>query len=656
MAQGRRHILSAGPTIKDIDWRKTRLWSRRQFAKAIYGATSWGLASHPLLARGMQAPTGGLRVDGHRILAGARDLEVEFVGLGIARIHDRLTGKEYLNTVPTAHLLLRHKSNEGVLTEAELTQIRQISPRKVEIEYKPLSTGLPGAKVIGRVSVSDDAVTFGADVKLNQPGLTEVLHPLRELDNRNEVMLPVLGGVRFTGSDHPQLFLDPSSVESLLAAPKRKNKEVFTWPNLLSGCFLFYKAGNSGFWLRSEDEMQRFKAAHLDQTERTFNVSVGSQVAGATGECREFSCASWKLGVFGQDWERKLDDYVEYLRAKSPAWAYQKNTIPWVNDVRLVLNQFKVVEQDPSGQVHDNPALLKTDLELVKRLSDLIRPQQVIIYAFQWQLIPFEVGAGVGYPDWTPSPLFVRLAVEARKMGYHVMPHLNYFAISPKNTHYQDFEPYILREPTTGKKLGWLLDEEKKQGLAYLHPAAPGWFELQMTLVKQMLAAVPVDAIFWDQTLNILNAQNVVVNGKTTIQASIDFLRGFREAFPALAFGGEGVTEITVPYQDFVQAHTPGLYALTNGDPGDTTGFHWGLNPQTFPMRARMISRMYSNFTQGVGFAAEPDVHSPSFTDWIDLQREYRLVTAMEGLSMKDLDDPQGFAVKTIRGLANSHP
>jgi hypothetical protein len=154
----------------------------------------------------MQAPTGGLRVDGHRILAGTRDLEVEFVGLGIARIHDRLTGKEYLNTVPTAHLLLRHKSNEGVLTEAELTQIRQISPREVEIEYKPLSTGLPGAKVIGRVSVSDDAVTFGADVKLNQPGLTEVLHPLRELDNRNEVMLPVLGGVRFTGSDHPQLF------------------------------------------------------------------------------------------------------------------------------------------------------------------------------------------------------------------------------------------------------------------------------------------------------------------------------------------------------------------------------------------------------------------------------------------------------------------
>ena len=213
-----------------------------------------------------------------------------------------------------------------------------------------------------------------------------------------------------------------------------------------------------------------------------------------------------------------------------------------------------------------------------------------------------------------------------------------------------------MREPTTGKKLGWLLNEEKKQGLAYLHPAAPGWFELQMALVKQMLAAVPVDAIFWDQTLNLLNAQNVVVNGKTTIQASIDFLRGFREAFPALAFGGEGVTEITVPYQDFVQAHTPGLYALTNGDPGNTKGFHWGLNPQTLSMRAPMISRLYSKFTQVVGFAAEPDVRSPSFSDWIHLQKQYQLVTAIEGLSMKDLDDPQGFAAQTIRGLANSRP
>ena len=61
--------------------------------------------------------------------------------------------------------------------------------------------------------------------------------------------------------------------------------------------------------------------------------------------------------------------------------------------------------------------------------------------------------------------------------------------------------------------------------------------------------------------------------------------------------------------------------------------------------------------TAGSGlFAAEPDVRSPSFSDWIDLQKQYQLVTAIEGLSMKDLDDPQGFAAQIIRGLANSRP
>jgi hypothetical protein len=298
--------------------------------------------------------------------------------------------------------------------------------------------------------------------------------------------------------------------------------------------------------------------------------------------------------------------------------------------------------------------LLKSNLELLKRLSELIPPHQVLIYAFQWQLIPFEVGAGVGYPDWTPAPSFVQFTVEARKMGYHVMPHLNHFAISPKNVHYQEFEPYILRDLATGRKQGWLLDEEKKQGLAYLHTAAPGWFELQMSLVKQMLATLPVDAIFWDQTLNILNAQNAVVNGKTTVQGSMDFLRGFREAFPDLAFGGEGVTEITVPYQDFAQAHTPGIYALTKPNSDKSADFQWGLNPQTFPLRTPMISRMYAKEVRMVGFAAEPSVQSPSFSDWIDLQRQYALVMAIEGLSMKNLNDSTGFVAQTIRGLAKT--
>jgi len=628
--------------------------SRRTFVKVL----SLAAAGEMISQQGMAQLSGNssLRVDGHTTHVSTPEMEVDFIGLGVARIHNKRTGQDYLKTHPYAHLILncnlgRGEMKNGLVMESDLAHVNKISPYKVQVEYKPLTSGLPGARVIGHIELlpQEGTVAFGADAKLDQPGLSAILHPIRDLDNRNELLLPVFSGVRFTGPDYAQLFFDPSTRESITAKPVHRKQGFFSWPNSLSGCFLFYKAGEDGFWLRSEDEKLLFKLIHFEQTESRIHLNVGTSVSGRGAECKQFQGARWKLQLFQEDWRRSLDTYTSYLQADSPAWKYHKNRIAWVDEIRLVLNQFKVVDQDKNGQAFDNPELIQKDLLLLKKLGELIPPRQVIIYPFLWQLIPMEYGTGVGYPDWTPSPLFAKLAGEARRMGYRVMPHLNYFAISPKNPRSGDFEPYILRDPITGAKMGWLFDEAKQRGMAYLHPAAPGWFELQARLVKKMLAAMPVDAIFWDQTLNMLNAENFVVKGKTTMEGTMDFLRRMREAFPDIAFGGEGVTELTVPYQDFVQAHTPGIYALTPFNPDSTDDFHWGLNPQTFPMYAPMVHRLYSKHVRLVGYAAEPDTRSPSFKDWLRLAKDYGLVTSITGLTLDQLEDPHGLIVRTIR-------
>lgn len=633
--------------------------SRRTFVKVL----SLAAAGEMLAQQGNAhlSGNGTLHVDGHTTHISTPEMEVDFIGLGLARIQNKRNGQIYLKTPPSAHLILNYnvgkgETKKGLVLESDLAQVRKVSPYKVRIEYKPLASGLPGARVKGHIELlpEEGTVCLEAEAELDPPGLSAIIHPLRDLDNRNELLLPVYGGLRFTGPDHAQPFLNPSTRASITAKPVRQKRGSYPWPNVLSGCFLFYKAGQDGFWLRSEDEKLRLKLIEFEQTESRIYLRVGTRVSGRGTECKQFQGARWKLQLFSQDWHRRLDAYRSYLRADSPAWKYRKNRIGWVKEVRLVLNQFKVVDQDKSGQAFDNPELIHQDLLLLKKLGEMIPPRRVIIYPFLWQLISMEYGTGVGYPDWTPSPLFAKLAEEARRMGYRVMPHLNYFAISPKNPHYEEFEPYILRDPVTGAKMGWLFDEAAQRGMAYLHPAAPGWFELQARLVKEMLAAMPVDAVFWDQTLNMLNAENFLLRGKTTLEGAMDFLRRMRETFPEIAFGGEGVTELTIPYQDFVQAHTPGIYALTPFNPNSTKDFHWGLNAQTFPMYAPMVHRLYSRDARLVGFAAEPDTRSPSFPDWLRLMKDYGLVTTITGLTLEELEDPEGLAARAIRQAAVS--
>jgi hypothetical protein len=581
-------------------------------------------------------------------------MSVELVGLGIKRIRNERTKRDYLNTEAPAHLVVTHttrdgQSQTGFVTAAELLGVRQTSPTEVQVAYKPLAAGVQGAQVTGAVSLllEDGSLSFGADLKLDRPGLTAVLHPLRDLSNQNELLLPVMGGVRLTGKDHAQLFVDASSKEGITAKPGRMTQGYYPWPPVLSGCFLFYKVGEEGFWLRSEDTKLRYKLLGFEQTDQNIHLSLGTAVSGKTHECTQFEGARWELQVFQDNWQRKLDQYVTYLKAGSPAWKYRKNRIPWVDGIRLVVNDLKVVEADRDGNAIDSPALVEANLQLLTRLSKLIPPQRVLVYSFFWQLIRMEYGGGVGYPDWTPAPGYARMVAEARKMGYHIMPHLNFFAISPKNANYKEFAPFILRDPVTGKKLGWLFNEEKGEGMGYVHPAAPGWFEYQLRLVKDMLAAMPADAVFWDQTLNLLNAENYIVNGKTMLEGTTDFLWRFREALPHIAFGGEGVTEITVPYQDFVQMHNPGVCFVPN--PDNPTDVKAGLNTQTIPNWEPMVSRLYGDRVRLVGYVGEPDTKSSAFGDWLRLTKRYGLVTTITGLSMQDLDDPDGLVVRAIR-------
>jgi hypothetical protein len=65
--------------------------------------------------------------------------------------------------------------------------------------HKTPSRSLPGARVSGTIRLENQSLSLEASVQLEKPGLAAVIHALWELENRNELLVPMLGGLRFVG-------------------------------------------------------------------------------------------------------------------------------------------------------------------------------------------------------------------------------------------------------------------------------------------------------------------------------------------------------------------------------------------------------------------------------------------------------------------------
>jgi hypothetical protein len=138
-----------------------------------------------------------LRLEGHKIFVSTADMQVDLVGLGLSRVHNRQTRRDYLNVKPALHLIVTDnsggESRNGLLSEANLQSVRQTSPGEVQVRYQTLSAGLPGARVSGTIRLKNQSRSLEASVQLEKPGLAAVIHALWGLENRHELLVPMLG-------------------------------------------------------------------------------------------------------------------------------------------------------------------------------------------------------------------------------------------------------------------------------------------------------------------------------------------------------------------------------------------------------------------------------------------------------------------------------
>ena len=84
-----------------------------------------------------------------------------------------------------------------------------------------------------------------------------------------------------------------------------------------------------------------------------------------------------------------------------------------------------------------------------------------------------------GFVSYEAAPAFGPFVAEAHRLGFRVMPHVNYFGCDPKHPLYDRFRPWQVRDPFTKELQWWNWDKaDPPIRFAYINPASRAWREL----------------------------------------------------------------------------------------------------------------------------------------------------------------------------------
>ena len=156
-------------------------------------------------------------------------------------------------------------------------------------------------------------------------------------------------------------------------------------------------------------------------------------------------------------------------------------------------------------------------------------------------------------------------------MGFHVMPHFNYFAIDPNHPAFARLTDFVARQFGTQRLLAWrwrngecpsppqgygtLADLRNEKLMYYLHTGASAWRRLLAERIAGAMAAYQLSAVFVDQTLCTWNLDNALIEDLSMAEGMVALTKELTELDGPPAVGGEGLNEMSMRYQTFAQAH-----------------------------------------------------------------------------------------------------
>jgi hypothetical protein len=350
-----------------------------------------------------------------------------------------------------------------------------------------------------------------------QKGLYGISWGIAEIPDRFEVLVPGSSGLRF-GADAPP------------------GARLFDYPLGWESAFVLLQGRRGGFLIRADDPDHRFKNLILEKTRQGFRMRFESRNLAPFEPKSRIVSSRWRITAYRGNWQNGAALYRRWMQTRLKPQPLSQIQPAWVRQIRFVVT-------------------MNLDRALLADLAKRCNPKQTLLYLPNWRKDEYDRN----YPDYTASPDFEPFVKEAHRLGFRVMPHVNYFGCDAKHPLYERFKPYHMRDPLTKVLQWWQWPADPPIKFAYINPASRAWRKLFVERMVEVYRKYRVDALHLDQTMVILNDDNGVIDGMNCMEGNLALHRQLREALPQVALSGEGLNEITGVYEAFAQRHLLGI-------------------------------------------------------------------------------------------------
>ncbi len=435
---------------------------------------------------------------------------VRFEHGALVHFHNKLTQETY--TLPPQGLSAQSgiaiQYEEGRKGQYELIKgywevaSKRLAPLNVEIAYH--SDRRLDKTVRFRIGI--DAAT--GDLVIQQHGISKhivsIMWGCGYLNNQQlDVILPANGG-------------------EIIDAATQISDRVFDYPDRWEAQLAILQGDDGGFFVRSTDTTYRFKELHYNtRNGGHFSISFETDNFAPFRNKNEITSATWRLNTYRGDWQVPARIYRDWMEN-----AFQPKQPPaWVKDLELVIYA-------PYNPL--NTAILPL-------FAEHINPSTTLLYMIGWADPTRTLE-----PDYPPDPEFGDFLKAAHSYGFRVMPRITFHGCSPNSPLYPEFEKYQFRDPITGRKLGYSLNDPTYDfPTAYINPAAKEFRKYMVEQMKTLYETYPIDALHLDINTSVDNDANGLIDGLTAAEGNVLLHQELAAAMPGIVLGGEGVHEVT---------------------------------------------------------------------------------------------------------------
>lgn len=456
-------------------------------------------------------------------------VKVVFEGAKMTSLRPAGRDVEFLHAEPSPLAIDIMYLNWAVLGE---DKHQQVSPHRLS-ERAALIT-VRGADSERSLLVVADPDT--GDVCITPDGLStrrgvRAVRWTLDLDPLVTMTLPTVSGMRVRANHHyPPTFR-------------------FRWPTEWNAQFAILHREDSSIMIHCEDAAYHFKALHLFRHPDRTQIGFESEPPGSFWDNRTAGGITWRISGHEGGWKGPATRYRQWMHQTYDLEPKRRHRPAWTDRITLA-----VCWQNP-------------DVNMLDALASVHPPDQTLIHLANWRTERYDIN----YPDYTPRDETVTYMKKAREMGFHVMPHFNYFAVYLEHPYFQEVRDFQYRTADQNAPEGWYWPP-KDHGytrMAYIHPGLGKWRHKLIGAVLEVSGTLGTDVAFIDQTLCTWNIDNGLVQGMTTTEGMHRMQQQFAAVEPGLVLVGEGLNEVSFQFQAFAQSHIFDAWQGLNQDKVD---------------------------------------------------------------------------------------